>query len=153
MAALAGLAAVATSCGDTGAPPIDSGPLYACATETRAVAYVPNLSRTSATGTYTAVLVMADPAPPAKGNNSWTVEIRDASQAPVDGLTITGAANMPDHGHPPSVKPVVKATGAPGQYSVMPLDFFMAGYWEVTLTFQPPGGAKESIVFNICIAG
>jgi hypothetical protein len=151
---LVALAALAAGCdGSTpAAPVIDAGPLYSCETEDRAVAYEPNLTRTSASGTYTAVLVAADPAPPAKGNNMWTVEIRDANQMPVDGLTITPSALMIDHGHPPAVKPKAAALGN-GQYTIMPLDLFMAGYWEVTLAWQPEGGARETIVFNICVPG
>jgi hypothetical protein len=151
---LVALAALAVGCdGSPATPPIDAGPLYSCETETRAVPYEPNLTRTSAAGDYTAVLVAADPTPPIrKGNNTWTVEIRDASQMPVDGLAITPTAIMPDHGHPPSVKPTATAAGG-GRYTIMPLDLFMAGYWEVTLTFQPPTGDKESVLFNICVPG
>jgi hypothetical protein len=138
--------------GSNGAPPLDAGPLYSCETESRAVPYEPNLTRAAASGAYSAVLVAAAPAPPVKGNNTWTVEIRDASQAPVEGLTITPSALMPDHGHPPSVKPVVTAKGG-GTYEVTPLYLFMAGYWEVTLTFTPAGGTRETITFPICIPG
>src|SRR4051794_2517011 len=92
-------AASAMACsGGTPAPSIPAGPLYSCATETRAVPYSPNLTRTSMSGAYTAVLLTAEPAPPAKGDNTWTIEIRDAAQAPVDGLVITPSALMPDHG-------------------------------------------------------
>jgi hypothetical protein len=147
----AALALAAASCGGSNAMPvIDSGPLYSCATETRAVPYEPNLMRTSSAGTYTAVLVKADPAPPIKGDNTWTVRILDANQMPVDGLSITPSANMPDHNHPPSAKPVVTPLGN-GSYSMTPLYLFMAGFWEVTLTLQPAGGDKDSVVFPICI--
>jgi hypothetical protein len=148
----AALAGVSSCDSSGGTPPLDAGPLYSCETETRAVPYAPNLTQASASGAYTAVLQAADPAPPAKANNTWTIEIRDADQAPVGGLTITPSAIMPDHGHPPSVKPVATAKGG-GTYEVTPLYFFMAGYWEVTLTFTPTGGAKQTIVFPICIPG
>jgi hypothetical protein len=149
---LAAAVALATAgcSGSNVTEPIDSGPLYSCATETRAVPYAPNLTRTSTAGTYTAVLVTADPAPPIKGDNTWTVRILDANQMPVDGLSITPSANMPDHNHPPSVKASVTPAGN-GSYTVMPLYLFMAGFWEVTLTLQPPGGAKDSVIFPICI--
>jgi hypothetical protein len=138
--------------GSGGVTPIDSGPLYSCETETRAVPYAANLERTSDAGTYKAVLTSANPGPPAKGDNTWTVRILDANGVPVDGLTVTPAAIMPDHGHPPSVKPIATA-GGDGTYTVTPLYFFMAGFWEVTLTLQPAGGAKDSVVFPICVPG
>jgi hypothetical protein len=98
------------------------------------------------------VLVTADPAPPAKGSNVWTIEVRDSGGASVEGLTITPSAFMPDHGHPAPLKPTATAAGG-GTYTVTPLYFFMAGYWEVTLSFQPTGGAKETVTFPICVPG
>ena len=151
LAAALGLAG--TGCGGSNAaPPIDSGPLYSCATEMRAVPYAPNLERTSDAGTYKAVLVAADPAPPIKGNNTWTIEIRDANNIPVDALTVTASANMRDHAHPPSVTPVATAAGH-GRYTVTPLYLFMAGLWDITLTLQPAAGAKDTVLFPICIPG
>jgi hypothetical protein len=144
-----------TGCGDgTGTEAADAGLLYSCAMETRAVPYVANLSRPSVSGAFTAVLVESDPGPPIKGTNAWTVKILDGNGAPQDGLTITGAANMPDHRHPTTVKPVVTpAGGGTGTYSVDPVYLFMPGYWEVTLTLQPPAGAKDTVVFPLCIPG
>jgi hypothetical protein len=37
---------------------------------------------------------------------------------------------MPAHGHGASVAPTVSET-APGTYVATPLDFFMAGHWEL----------------------
>ena len=65
---------------------------------------------------------------------------------------MTPTAFMPDHGHPSSVKPAATDVGG-GMYEVTPLYLFMAGYWEVTLTFVPPGGVKQAIVFPLCISG
>jgi hypothetical protein len=153
LGALVALLLASAGCdGSGGTPPIDSGPLYSCETETRAVPYAANLERMFDPGAYKAVLTSADPAPPAKGDNTWTVRILDADGMPVDGLTITPSAIMPDHGHPPSVKPVATPAGD-GAYSITPLYLFMAGYWEVTLQFQPAGSAKQTVVFPICIPG
>jgi hypothetical protein len=139
----------AVGCG-SGAPPADPGMLSSCANETRAVAYVPDLSRTSASGSFTAVLVKSDPGPPIKGTNDWTVRILDANGAPVDGLVITGLPTMPDHTHPTSVLPVVTAKGG-GTYDVSPVYLFMPGYWVVTLTLQPAAGAADTVTFPFCI--
>jgi hypothetical protein len=128
--------------------------LYSCATETRAVPYTANLSRPSLSGNSTAILVKSDPAPPIKGTNDWTLKILDASGNPESGLTIKASPWMPDHGHGPSVQPVVTPVSGPsGVYLASPVYLFMAGYWEVTFTWQPATGAQESAVFPICIPG
>jgi hypothetical protein len=124
--------------------------LSSCATETRAIPYAPNLSRTSESGAYTAVLVDSSPGPPVKGTNDWTVRILDAGGDPVDGLTITGLPKMPDHTHPTTVLPVVTGRGG-GTYDVSPVYLFMPGYWVVTLTLQPPMGAADTVTFPVCI--
>jgi hypothetical protein len=145
------LAVSSTTVGcSAGAAPADSGMLSSCATETRAIAYAPNLSRASASGAFTAVLVESDPGPPIKGSNDWTVRILDANGAPVDGLVVTGLPRMPDHTHPTSVLPVVTAKGG-GTYDVSPVYLFMPGYWVVTLTLQPAAGAADTVTFPFCI--
>lgn len=133
---------------------IDAGLFYSCATETRAIPYAPGLKRTSMSGAFEAVLVKSDPGPPVKGINVWTVQIFDGSGAtPQDGLTVTALPYMPDHRHPSTVIPVVtpKDDGT-GTYTLDPVYLFMPGYWEVTLTLQPATGAKDSVVFPICIS-
>ncbi len=150
---LAGVLAVGCG-GQNGADPgVDgSALLSSCATETRAVPYTPNLSRPSLSGNSTVILTKIAPAPLTRGLNDWTVKILDASGAPESGLTIKTVAWMPDHGHGPSVQPVVTpVSGQSGVYLATPVDFFMAGYWEVTFTWQPATGAQESAVFPICI--
>ena len=144
------LAATVAGCGGTSAAPDETGMLSSCATETRAIAYAPGLSRTSDSGAFTAVLVDSDPGPPIKGTNDWTVRILDANGAPVDGLTITGLPRMPDHVHPTSVLPVVTPKGN-GTYDVSPVYLFMPGYWVVTLTMQPATGPADTVTFPICI--
>jgi hypothetical protein len=126
--------------------------LFSCETETRAVAYAPNLSRTSATGAFSAVLVEGKPAPPSRGTNAWTVKLLDKDGLPQDGLEMTALPFMPDHVHGTSVKAVVSPLGG-GMYSVMPLYLYMAGYWEITLNLQSSTAIKDSIVFPICIPG
>jgi hypothetical protein len=148
----AGLLLAGCGSGGAGAPAAAdaSDMLASCTMETRAVTYMPSLPRKSTSGAFTAVLVSSVPGPPIKGSNDWTVQILDASGAPVDGLTMTGVPRMPDHTHPTSVKPVVTAKGG-GLYDVSPVYLFMPGYWETTLTFQTQGGVKDTVVFPFCI--
>src|SRR5450432_874486 len=93
------------------ATPGDSSALSSCSIETRAIQYTPDLSRPSASGAFTAILVKSDPGPPIKGTNTWTLKILDSTGAPQDGLAITTVANMPDHNHPPSVVALVTGKG------------------------------------------
>jgi hypothetical protein len=138
-------------CGSpSSASPDTSSELSSCSSETRAIPYTPGLSRPSTSGALTAVLVKSDPGPPIKGTNTWTLKIVDANGAPQDGLSITTVANMPDHNHPPGVVPVVTDEGG-GVYEATPVYLFMAGYWEVTFSWTPQNGAKESVMFPICI--
>lgn len=124
----------------------------ACATDPRAQAYAVGLSSTSTDGAVKITFVDADPAPPAKGNNTWTVAITDAAGAPIAGATIATVAYMPDHGHTSPIKPVATEM-APGTYEVTPVNLFMPGIWEVTLTVTPSGGTAEPVKFTFCIAG
>jgi YtkA-like len=143
----------AAACGSPGTNiQVTDAALFSCDTETRAVAYTPNLSRVSPSGAFSAVLVASDPGPPAKGTDTWTVRILDQGGAPLDGLEMTALPFMPDHGHGTSVKAVVSPLGG-GTYTVAPLYLYMPGYWEVTLNLKTAAGTKDSVMFPICIPG
>src|SRR5215471_3385660 len=109
------LGVAAGGCGSStpASPPIngDAGMLYSCDTETRAQPYMPGMTVTSQKGGYVATLMASVPAPPARGNDSWTVQIADSNGTPIDGLTIMANPFMPDHGHGPSVRAVVTDNG------------------------------------------
>jgi YtkA-like len=70
------------------------------------------------------------PVQPTVGYDAAQFAISDAAGAPVSGLALTVVPWMPAHGHGASVEPTVSET-APGTYAVTPLDFFMAGQWEL----------------------
>jgi hypothetical protein len=153
LAGAAALAMAAAGCGSSGgATESDAGDLFSCAGETRAAPYAPNLTRASASGTWQIVLVAGDPAPPARGDNTWTVKVLDATGAPQDDLSMTAAPFMPDHRHPSMVKPAVTPLGG-GAYAVTPVYLFMPGYWEITFKLHPADAAADAVVFPICIPG
>ncbi len=124
----------------------------ACAADPRAQVYAVGLSSTSADGAVKITFVDADPAPPAKGNNTWTVTVVDAAGKPITGAMITTVAYMPDHGHTSPIKPTATEQDA-GTYEVTPVNLFMPGVWEVTLTVTPAGGTAEAVKFTFCVAG
>ncbi len=125
----------------------------ACAADPRAQVYAVGLSGSSADGAVTITFVDADPAPPAKGNNTWTVTIEDAAGDPIGGATIETTAYMPDHGHTSPIKPAATSLDDKGTYQIDPVNLFMPGIWEVTLTVTPTGGTAEAVKFTFCIAG
>lgn len=89
----------------------------------------PALTVASASGQLT-VGVWWSPVPPTVGYDAAQLEITDATGEPVSGLTLTIVPWMAAHGHGASVAPTVTET-MPGVYVATPLDFFMAGNWEL----------------------
>jgi hypothetical protein len=148
------VALAAAGCGSPASTVDDAstGPLYSCAAETRAVPYMPNLTRTSASAKFKAILVESVPAPPARDSNTWTVKIVDANDVGQDGLPLTASPNMPDHRHPATVKATVTPLGG-GTYSVTPVYLFMPGFWEITFKLHPDDDVMDGVVFPVCIPG
>ena len=85
-------------------------------------------------------IVQAEPAQPERFENDWTVQFSDPTGMPLDDLTIASAcAFMPVHGHGGEPKEVVKSGAA--TFSLMGLNLFMRGPWEVQLAVR--AGALE----------
>jgi hypothetical protein len=135
------------------APPADAGgaDLISCSTDVRAQVYTANMVQMGAAGTFKFVLVQADPSPPSKGTNVWSLRVTDASQNAVSGATIDVVPFMPDHGHGTSVTPVV-TPAADGGYTISSLYLFMPGIWRVTINVES-GAVKDSAMFFFCIEG
>lgn len=146
---LAFAAVVACSSDDDGTE-APAGATTACAADTRKDVYAAGMAKPA--GGLSVTLVEASPAPPAKGTNAMTIELRDASGAPVDGARIVVVPWMPDHAHGSAVTPVVAAEGA-GRYGVSKVYFPMAGLWRVTVTVEAQGQAPQDAVFQFCLEG
>jgi hypothetical protein len=131
----------------------DAGPTdeasITCQTDPLAETFTTGMKKTGEMGMLSFVLVTSDPAPPARGNDTWTVRIEKNGQ-PQMGATIGVALFMPKHGHGSSVVPIVTPMG--DGYSIAPLYFFMPGLWRVTLT-ATVGGMTDSARFFFCIEG
>jgi hypothetical protein len=127
-----------------------------CDDDSRVDHYTANLKKPGQKGLYTFQLSQSDPAPPAKGNNSFVVKIAGA-----DGAAVTGdlrvALRMPDHMHGTSIKPVVTFDAATQSYTVTPLYLFMAGVWRIELDLyagDPDAGTPtDTAAFFFCIEG
>lgn len=124
-----------------------------CADDPRAQPYAVGLEGKSADGAVTVAFLDADPAPPAKGNNTLMIALSDAAGQPITDATIVTKGYMPDHGHSTSVKPTATPKGAAGSYEVTPVTLFMPGIWEITFEVSKGGAAASAVKFTFCVDG
>lgn len=150
----ASVLAFALGCGSSSGNPTpptpDAGDLITCQNDSRVMSYTPGLSVTSTSGSRKYVLLTADPAPPARGTDTWSIRITDAGGTAQTGLSVGVLPFMPDHGHGTSVNASVTAN-QDGTYTVAPLYFFMPGVWRITFSI----GSNQADVgeFFFCIPG
>lgn len=124
-----------------------------CDDEDRAARYEPGMIEDGVDSVFKVRLVESTPAPPAKGDNTWIVDVLDyGTSAPVDGATITATPFMPDHNHGTPVQTEIAPTGAPGQFQLDRVNLWMPGLWEVRIEADANGEHDES-VFPFCIEG
>lgn len=102
-------------------------------------------------GNVSVVLESSSPAPPSRGNNDWTIQLLDTNGAPISDATVGVTPYMPKHGHGSSVKAVITPLGE-GRYELNPVNFSMAGTWEVTVDVTLAGGGTDKTMFTLCIA-
>jgi len=135
----------------------DSTP--SCEEDTRDDTFVAGITKTGAAG-FKLALVDSLPAPPTRGDNQWSLELRDASDALMPGYSIEAEPFMPDHGHGTAVQ-VLFTDDGDGTYTLNPVNFFMPGYWETTVTIVDTGATDsedddtdiDTMVFKFCIDG
>jgi hypothetical protein len=114
--------------------------------------YAAGLAKSGAAHRATLTLLGADPAPPAKGNNAWQLELRDSFALAVDEAAITVRPYMPHHGHGTGITAAI--TPSPGgRYDVAPLNLWMPGLWEITFDVTLPTDETDRVVFAFCIEG
>ena len=127
----------------------DAGDVVDCTNDTRVSVYTQNLTVNSASAAMKFVLVSSNPAPPAKGTDTWALRVTDAAGQPLSGLSLSVVPFMPDHGHFSPVTPQVTPNGG-GNYMVTNIYFFMPGVWKTTFTSASP---SDTAVFLFCIPG
>src|SRR5579862_4509293 len=150
-AAIVTLALGACGGSKTGEGVPDAG--YDCATDTRGETFSAGMSKAGTQGLMTFKMMSSTPAPPARGDNTWELDIVDSTGAPVAGATVTVVPFMPDHNHGTSIKAQVTET-SPGHYEATPVNLWMVGFWQITVEAKPAGsGAPDAVPFNFCIPG
>ncbi len=130
-----------------------------CEEDTRDDEFVAGISKTGSAG-YSLSIVDSLPAPPDKGDNRWTIEVTDGAGAPVSGMALEAEPFMPDHGHGTPEVALFTDQGD-GSYTLTPVNFFMPGYWETTVTVVDPGATDsedddtdlDTVVFKFCVCG
>lgn len=130
------------------APPLDDASI-SCRNDAQTETYAAGMTHPGGAKTFDFVLVSSDPAPPARGNDTWLVRVEKNGQ-PQTGATVRVDLFMPRHGHGTSVVPVVTPMG--DGYSISPLYLFMPGLWRVTIT-ATVGSDTDSAAFYFCVEG
>jgi hypothetical protein len=138
------------SCGSNSSNP--DGGVISCQDDARVATYRPNLTVSSVSRAMSFTLVQANPAPPAVGTNTWTLQVADSSGRVIPNLSLSVDPFMPDHGHGTSVRASV-TPNPDGSYTVAPLYFFMPGVWRITFSTTPDAGQTDSAVFFFCVPG
>lgn len=149
---LLALALLAACGGNTNAGPDAS--TECTASDTRADTFVVGLDKRGEAGMLDFQLMSVSPAPPARGDNTWIVQVNAMSAGvvgqPVNGATMNAVPYMPDHAHGTGIEVVVTPTTTTGQYQLKPVNMWMPGYWETTV-HASTASASDTAVFKFCI--
>lgn len=127
---------------------------YNCEIDDRDEPFTINLGRDGANGVRFTI-VSADPVLPARGANTWTIDVtRDGQPVAVSDGMLQLTPFMPDHRHGAGVTPVwTPDPSVPGRYSVTPINLWMPGVWELTFVQTPTTGLRDQVLFTFCITG
>lgn len=121
-----------------------------CAAETRDDEYRLGMEKVGTA--LTVRFVDALPAPPDRGDNSWTIEVLDAATGtPRSDVALVVEPFMVDHNHGTPIECNVTPLDAPGQLKLEPINLWMPGLWEVRLHFTLPDDTPEQINFSFCV--
>jgi hypothetical protein len=127
-----------------------------CQDDPRVATYHPPMETQGELGILSFRFPELDPSPPAKGSNTFHLQISDASGAPITGDLGVNLL-MPDHGHGTSVVPSVSFDASTNEYTVTPLYLFMAGVWRIQFDAyagsQSDGAALDRATVYFCIEG
>ena len=111
-------------------------------------------------------LIAADPTPPQRFRNDWTIELMTADGTPLEDAEIVKAcAFMPVHGHGLGPREITPGDG-PGQFNLEGLNLTTRGPWQVQLSVRsdsvPEATARATncdtvqgtdyLAFSICVA-
>lgn len=124
-----------------------------CSTVTGTDTFVVGLEHRGVAGKFDFKLMSIDPAPAARGDNTWIVQVQRIAngtvEAAIDGATVSVSPFMPSHMHyTPITAQVTPLTG--GQYELRPVNLWMPGVWETTIQ-ATVGADSDRAVYTFCI--
>lgn len=123
-----------------------------CSTVTGADTFTVGLEKMGQGGTLDFKLLSATPAPPARGDNTWVVQINQTASgaAPLEGATLQVTPFMPAHQHGSPIMVQITPMPDAGQYKLEPVNLWMPGVWETTIRASA-GTSTDSAVYKFCI--
>jgi hypothetical protein len=126
-----------------------------CSMVTGTDTFVVGLDKPGAGGTLDFQLMSADPAPPARDDNTWIVQLSSMASgvvgAPIDGATFAVTPFMPEHQHGSPIRvEITPVAGQVGQYTLSPVNMWMPGVWETTI-MATSGDTSDKAVYRFCI--
>ncbi|HLL25170.1 MAG TPA: FixH family protein [Kofleriaceae bacterium] len=129
----------------------DDGASYNCATEARDDEFLVGIEKVGKSGKLTFKLLEATPAPPARGDNTWVLQLTSqGAAAPVTGAAMIVTPFMPDHQHGTPSQVVIEPMPSAGTYKLAPVNMWMPGLWQTTIQAEA-NGVSDSAVFSFCI--
>jgi hypothetical protein len=141
------------ACGTNSADDGDDAPVD-CSTVQGVDIFMPGLPHQGANGNIDFQMMSIDPAPPARGDNTWVVQLNSMASGvvgdPMDGATLKVSPFMPSHQHGTPVEVEITPTGDPGQYQLSPVNLWMPGVWETTIS-ATSGTTTDHAVYRFCI--
>jgi len=116
---------------------------------------LPNVSVLCETGDCSLQVIATDPAPPDRGDNTWTVQILDAAGAAMPVSELEASPFMPAHDHGTSPADFVGASIDQVTWDVGPFDLFMPGLWELRVAIQldASADAERQVIIPFCVEG
>jgi len=138
---------------------MDGGDMpVSCSNDVRVAAYSDGLIKMGQSQKAEVKIVTAHPSPPARGDNSWDIQVLDGSGNPLE-ANVELALDMPDHGHMSPTTPVIVAGGSGGSFTITSINLFMPGVWraQLTVSSKVDGGTSGSVIdvvtLLLCIEG
>lgn len=140
------------ACGGSGSSTPDAAD--DCTNDPRAETFFAGIDHHGDASSLDFVIVSADPAPPARPNNTWVLQVNGMSAgvvgAPQTGVAMAVTPFMPDHQHGTPIPVNITTMPTAGQYQLSPINTWMPGLWTVTIQAQS-GSVSDQTTFSFCI--
>ena len=116
---------------------------------------LPDVSVRCEIGDCSLQVISTDPGPPDRGDNTWTLQVLDATDAAMSITALQGSPFMPAHNHGTSPADHAGISTDQVTWTVGPFDLFMPGLWElrVAILLDEPTDAERQAIIPFCVEG